>query len=130
MDAHSVVARNIAGCEEYDDRSFIGRLHEESIWVHDEYLMVEWALYQLATDTCTSQELSGRVFRIFSYCFLLFGCHLDRRDGFKIENLKRKEVYDLRERIQLVFEGFFARKMPAPSIFSASNPLLVSNPQH
>jgi len=91
--------------------------------------MLEWALYQLAIGKSPSQELSRRIFRIFSYTFLLFGCHLDRRDSFKIENLKRKEVYDLRERMQLVFEGFFAGRMPATSIFSDPNPLLVSNHQ-
>ncbi|WP_226501508.1 Imm41 family immunity protein [Pseudomonas sp. MWU16-30322] len=129
MDAHSVIARNSSDCEEYDDYSFIGRLHEESIWAHDDYWMLEWALYQLAMGKSPSQELSRRIFRIFSYTFLLLGCHLDRRDSFRIENLKSKEVYDLRERMQLVFEGFFAGRMPATSIFSDPNPLLVSNHQ-
>jgi hypothetical protein len=35
-----VVARNFPWCGEYDDGSFLGRLHEESVWDEAEY----WAL--------------------------------------------------------------------------------------
>ena len=75
-------------------------------------------------------EASGRpffqrVFEIFSYSFLLFGCHFDRNDGFKIRNLKRNKIYDFRERFKMVFEGFFAGKMPAPTRFDEANPWLL-----
>jgi hypothetical protein len=37
---------------------------------------------------------------------------LDPNDGFCIVDLEREEVYSLRERVQLVFEGFFLGVMP------------------
>lgn len=128
MDAHFVIARNCAGCEAYDDSSFIGRLHEAQIWAHDEYWLLEWALYQLAGEASFTQELSERVFDIFSYSFLLFGCHFDRKDRFKIRNLRRNQIYDFRDRFKLVFESFFAGKMPIPGYFTEPNPLLVDTP--
>lgn len=127
MDAHSVIARNFVGCEAYDDSSFIGRLHEAQIWDHDEYWLLEWALYQLATEGSFSQSLYQRVFKIFSYTFLLFGCHFDRKDYFKIRNFRRKQVYDFRERFRLVFDGFFAGEMPSPARFGEPNPWLVES---
>ncbi|QXG23507.1 Imm41 family immunity protein [Pseudomonas viridiflava] len=125
MDAHSVIARNFVGGEAFEDASFIGRLHEAEIWDHDEYWLLEWALYQLATEASFSLTLFQWVFEIFSYSFLLFGCHFDRKDGFKIRNLKRNQIYDFRERFKMVFEGFFAGKMPAPTRFDEANPWLL-----
>ena len=127
MDAHSVIARNFVGCEAYDERSFIGRLHEAETWAHDEYWLLEWALYQLAIEASFTQALSQRVFEIFSDCFLLFGCHFDRKDRFKIRNLRRTQVYDFRERFKMVFEGFFAEEMPTTAYFAEPNPLLVES---
>jgi len=124
MNPEAVIARNFAWCAEHDDCSFSGRLHEEGLWDRGEYWLLERALYELAKAD-TSQELTWRVFRIFSYCFMVIGCHFDRNDGFKITNIKRRELYELRERFQLVFEGFFSKDMPDQKSFTEQNPLLV-----
>lgn len=126
MDPRFAVERNFPRCDNYDDNSFLGKLHEQALWAQDEYWRLEWALYQLAKDETISEELSWQVFRIFSHCFLLFGCHLDRNDSFKIRNLKRAQLYDCRERFQVVFEGFFSRNMPEQKIFEEENPLLLT----
>jgi hypothetical protein len=80
----------------------------------------------LAKEEEIDPELYWQVFRIFSHCFLSFGCHLDRNDGYRIRNLKRAQLYDCRERFQVVFEGFFSRNMPEQNIFEEENPLLLT----
>ncbi|MCU7248005.1 immunity 41 family protein [Pseudomonas koreensis] len=127
MDAHFIIDRNSARCEAFDDDSFIGQLHEAQIVAHDEYWQLEWALYQLATPKHFTQELSQKVFRIFSFSSHALASHFDRKDSFKIRNLKRKQVYEFRFRFKLVFEGFFAQKMPSPDYFSEVNPLLLGS---
>ena len=126
MDTHKIIDRNFAWCPDYDEKSFSGQLHENAHWSDDEYWLLEWALYKLAEAPIASQELNWRIFRIFSHTFLTFGCHFDRNDVYKIENLKRAQVYELRERFQLVFEGFFSKDMPTQDCFEIPNPLLGS----
>ena len=122
MDASLIIARNFPWCPENDDTSFGGRLHEEGVWSWEEYWQLEWALHRLCGDPPT-RELHWRVFRIFSYCFASFAHHLDPNDAFEISNLSREELYDAKERFQLVFEGFFGA-MPAQDCFEQANPLL------
>lgn len=120
-----VIARNFAWCKEYDDTSFSGLLHERNVWDDEEYWILEWALYQLRDQQKSDREILFQVFRIFSYTFLLISCHFDTNDGFRISNRTDSQLYDLRERFQLVFEGFFHGDMPAPDSFDVRNPLLV-----
>ena len=126
VEAKLVIARNFAWCSEYDERSFSGRLHEENIWDWDECWLLEKALYDLAASGDFQRDVAWPVFRIFSYGLLLLGCHFDPNDTFQVRDFSGEEVHDLRERFQLVFEGFFAGEMPDQSIFERSNPLLVS----
>jgi hypothetical protein len=125
MDAHLVIARNFPWCDEHDDLSFGGRLHEDCVWNWDEYWQLEWALYQLCNES-PSRELYWPVFRIFSYCFASLGHHSDPNDLFRIKNLSAEELYDAKERFQLVFEGFFAGSMPDQDFSEHRNPLLIS----
>ncbi len=58
---------------------------------------------------------------------MLFFSHLDQNDLYEMENLDREKVYDLRERIRMVFEGFYIRKMPdQETCFDEKNPLLAN----
>jgi hypothetical protein len=125
MEPYLVIARNFPWSGQYDDASFCGRLHEEGIWSWDEYWLLEWALYQLH-DEPHSRELHWPVFRIFSNSFSTLGAHRDSNDVFEIHNLNLAEFYDAKERMQLVFEGFFQGSMPDQAIFEQSNPLLIS----
>jgi len=125
LDATLIIAKNFPWCPEHDDLSFSGRLHEEGFWSWDEYWLLELALYELAGAVDISRELYWRVFRIFSYCFAALGHHLDPNDAFQITNLSRDEVYDAKERFQLVFEGFYEGRMPEPTAFEQQNPLFA-----
>ena len=124
MTPEFVIARNFPWCDEHDDASFTGRLHEEALWDADEYWQLEWALYRLAGAKRVSHDTLWRIFHIFSNTSMSFGCHFDRNDVWKIGNLKRREIYDYRERFQLIFEGFFSGEMPGKDDFDLKNPLL------
>ncbi|OAL80416.1 hypothetical protein AY606_15465 [Acinetobacter sp. SFB] len=107
----------------YDD-SFLGKLHEKQVWDIEEYWVLEWGIYELEKNS--SEKLDWEVFRIFSIIMGTISCHLDKNDYFKIKKLKRLKLYELRERVQLVFEGYFAKSMPEQNIFEEVNPLLNS----
>ncbi|WP_307547525.1 hypothetical protein [Xanthomonas sacchari] len=66
------------------------------------------------------------LFRIFSCVLMLLGCHFDPNDAFAIEGVSDEEVRDPHERFQLVFEDFYAGKMPAYDGLDPPNPLLAS----
>lgn len=125
MDAVLIIARNCPRGAEYDETSFVGRVHEEGLWDWEEYWLLEQALYVLCGEPPT-REMYGSIFRSFGYCFAAFGQHHDPNDGFRITNLDSEELRDGQERLQLVFEGFFEGTMPAPEAFERVNPLLAS----
>ncbi|CAB3808896.1 hypothetical protein GCM10011400_71320 [Paraburkholderia caffeinilytica] len=124
MDSRAIIARNCTWSSEYDETSFTAILHERQIWERDQYWLLEWALYALMDKTENCDELCGPVFRIFS-CIMVAVCsHFDENDLFEIENLTRDEIYEFRERIQIVFEGFFSKHIPERVEFAEPNPLL------
>ncbi len=89
--------------------------------------MLEAALYALAHEKTIAVNLYAEVFLIFNFVINAICSHLDQNDLYEIENLDREKVYDLRERIRMVFEGFFIRPMPDQgACFDERNPLLGS----
>nr|WP_275300233.1 Imm41 family immunity protein [Achromobacter insuavis] len=125
MEPKHIILGNFAWCDDYDETSFSGRLHEDCEWDAGQYWRLEWALYQLAGQRRDHAELDWPIFRIFSVVFLAMGAHLDPNDGFRILRLNRQAFYELRERFQLMFEGYFLGAMPDPRSFSDLNPLLA-----
>ncbi|RKP43279.1 Imm41 family immunity protein [Trinickia fusca] len=107
MDPKSIVAKNLFSSLEYDENSFAGILHEQSIWQWEKYWLLEWALYRLAAEGTNDADMCLGVFQIFSGVLNAICSHLDRDDLFQIKNLDHEIIYDLRERILMVFEGFF-----------------------
>lgn len=128
MSIHIDILRNFPWCDEYVDESFLGLLHEKEIVSYEEYWKLDAALYiecsKLGTQIKLSRDLVWPIFRIFSHTMLLLGSHFDDSDGFSIKNLSKDEVLVFRERVQLVFEGFFSGEMPDNDIFQVGNPLL------
>ncbi|WP_196480780.1 Imm41 family immunity protein [Burkholderia diffusa] len=121
--SRSVIERNWVHSREYDESSFIAMLHEQGIWQKDQYWLVERALYDLTGVQSEGDSLSGPIFYIFSYAINAISSHLDQDDSFEIKNLTKGEVYEFRERIRLVFEGFFLNNFPDQSMFEEENPL-------
>jgi hypothetical protein len=125
MNPKSIILRNFAWSGEYDEASLAGRLHENCEWNWEEYWLLEWALYTLSNSRSSHSELDWPIFRIFSYVFLQINCHFDPNDAFEISGLDRPAVYDLRERFQLIFEGYFSNNLPNQKVcFERQNPLL------
>ncbi|MBD3658300.1 Imm41 family immunity protein [Marinobacter sp.] len=115
------IDRNFPWCDEYDDESFTGILNEKCTWSDEEYFKLDNELYDLAEKYKDAdqlpRELVWRVMRIFSYVMMTIGCHSNPNDGFEIKALNDEQLFDRRERFQLVFEGFFRGTMPKTQYF-------------
>ena len=109
------INRNFAWCDEYCEGSFIALLHERQEWNDEEYFKLEKYLYdtypKLSTDL-VPRDIIWPAMRIYSYLSSTLGCHLDPNDGFAIKGIDLENFYERRERVQLVFEGFFKGEMP------------------
>jgi hypothetical protein len=110
------INRNFAWCDEYSDDSFAGLFHEKRKWDDEEYFKLENYLYEQCEKYKDQSFLPRDVFwpvmRIYSYLSHSIGCHFDENDGFELIGLSREQIYERRERMQLVFEGFFKGDMP------------------
>lgn len=127
MDPRALVAKNVFSLSAYDEKSFAGVLHERGIWHEEQYWLLESALYALAHEEAIEVDLYAAVFRIFNFVTNAICSHLDQNDLYGMENLDREKVYDLRERIRMVFEGFYIRKIPdQETCFDEKNPLLAN----
>ena len=115
------INRNFPWCDEYDNDSFTGTLHEKCAWSDEEYFKLDDEIYDLSTKYNDIDQLPRvlvwRLMRIFSYVMMTIGCHSNPNDGYKIENLNDEQLFDRRERFQLVFEGFFEGEMPKKKYF-------------
>ncbi|WP_421850730.1 Imm41 family immunity protein [Marinomonas sp.] len=124
--SRNVVYQNFPHNSEYEIGSFLGCLHEESVWNEEEYWKLEGAIYQLFNEevkNTIARDIAWPLFRIYSHAMLLLQSHYDKNDQYFIMNLDEVEVQDYRERIQQVFEGFFQNKMPKIQDFEKRNPL-------
>lgn len=109
------INRNFAWCDEYSDSSFIGILHESQEWNDEEYFKLESYLYDMCpklSKDLVSRDIIWPAMRVYSYLSSILGCHLDPNDGFAIKDINLESFYERRERVQLVFEGFFKGEMP------------------
>jgi hypothetical protein len=112
MNAEHIINRNYPWCDENDDLSFTGILHEEGIFNLDEFFLLEWALYKLHKDNVYNDFLYWKIFRVFSLAFGEMLSHFNANDLFIILNAKDIDLRELTNRFQLVFEGYFQKEMP------------------
>ncbi|MFS1900027.1 Imm41 family immunity protein [Vibrio lentus] len=118
--------RNFVSSSEFDDNSFIAKLHECHVWDDSEYWKLDSAIYSLASDLGASEDIpraiAWPITRIFSYLMMTFEAHHNKNDSFEIKGLDFEEAFNRRERVQLVFEGFFEGEMIHNDSFDYSNP--------
>ncbi|QCZ94669.1 Imm41 family immunity protein [Salinimonas iocasae] len=109
--------RNFVLSKEFSENSFISIFHESQTWNDVEYFKLENYLYEECEKhlsvSVIPREVLWPAIRIYSYLSNAIGCHLDPNDGFEIIGISQKQLYQRRERLQLVFEGFFQGEMPA-----------------
>lgn len=127
MDAYAVISENHPSSGSFDLTSFRACLYEDATWSQDAYWKLEWALHRLVDAAASDAELRARVFRLFSVTCILFVAHFDPDDVYAIENLDGDALRTAMERFQMVFEGFFAGRMPdLAAYFDETNPLLAA----
>ncbi|MEH6451362.1 MAG: hypothetical protein V7765_22055, partial [Oleispira sp.] len=71
---------------------------------------------------CMPRAIAWPITKIFSYLMMSFLAHHNKNDYFSIKGLDSEQVFERRERVQLVFEGFFKGEMIANDCFDYSNP--------
>ena len=131
FDAAAAIASNDNTSSEWSDSSFVGALHEYHRWDAGLYFRFEAALYDFCEKRITDEVLRNSVdrvaARVFGYTMLMFSCHFDSSDGFKVQNLTDDELRYWQERLQLIFEGFFANSMPRPDALYPVNRLVANS---
>jgi hypothetical protein len=129
FNAEATIASNDAQSPQWSDGSFVGLLHERHQWNIEAYFRFEAALYELCdariTDVFLRKVVDRVAARVFGYTMLLFSCHFDSCDGFKVQNLDDDELRRWRQRFQLVLEGFFANSLPAAGTLQPVNPFIT-----
>ena len=110
------INRNFAWCDEFSENSFLSKIHEYGEWDDDEYFLLEAAIYdateQYETYNMIPREPAWRLMRIYSQLLMSFSAHYDSNDHFSFKNMNADQYQARRERLQLVFEGFFKGEMP------------------
>ena len=128
MDAIGVLARNHLGHDRFADTSLIGCVTSRSEWSADQFWLIATALYDLGAiskhDEQTFRDSVREAIFIYSHLTLSFSWHFDPDDHFEYQNLTSDQIYEWRERTNILFEGFIAGGMPDRIVFGESNPLL------
>jgi hypothetical protein len=110
------IFRNFSKCEGYSEDSFLGKFHENNIWDDDEYFKLEEAIFEVSKEyqgmKNIPRDIAWPLMQIYSYLMISLGCHFDENDGFEIKNITHDQFHARRERVKLVFEGFFSDEMP------------------
>ncbi|NRF65353.1 MULTISPECIES: Imm41 family immunity protein [Vibrio] len=118
---------NFPHCNEFQDSSFIGIWHEESLFDIDRYWELEKDIFDLAKENHSNdipRDIAWPITRIFSYIMMSIQAHYSSNDGFELLNITDSELHNFRERFQCVVEGFFEGVMPLNESFEIVNPLI------
>lgn len=130
FDAEATIACNDTKSPQWSDDSFIGILHERHQWNVEAYFRFEAALYELCdarmTDVVLRTFVDRVVARVFGYTMLMFSCHFDSCDGFRVQNLNDDELRIWQQRFQLALEGFFANTLPRAGTLQPLNRFIAT----
>lgn len=128
MNRLAVLLRNHLHHEQYSDSSLIGSVSSRSEWSAEQFWLIAAALYELDEQSQADDDLFRNAVReaifIYSHLTLSFSWHFDPDDHFEYQNLSTDEIYEWRERTNVLFEGFIAGGMPDRIVFGERNPLM------
>ena len=128
MNQLSVLVGNHLGHELFSDSSLVGCVTGRSEWCADQFWSIAASLYELHEQSRTNNKLFRDAVReaifIYTHLTLSFSWHFDPDDHFEYQNLSTDEIYEWRERTNILFEGFIADGMPDKIVFGETNPLL------
>ncbi|MCB9229487.1 MAG: hypothetical protein H6618_07740 [Deltaproteobacteria bacterium] len=99
-----------------NDKTFIGRLHEDGVFDKDLF----WPMYDeinalsgfYSEKPELPKDLVKKLFKIHGIILSYFTHHFDSSDNYKISNLSEVSHHDYMERIQCLFENFGVRQLP------------------
>lgn len=118
-----IVLENCPISPHWSGDSFLGSLEDSGVWDMPKYWQLEFALYALVQHEF-EDSMYAILFKVFARLSRLFSSNYHELDVFEFKNLNADEVHELHERIELIFEGTFLKKMPEQEWFSIRNPYL------
>ena len=128
MNPLTVLVGNHLHHEQFADASLVGCVAGRSEWSASQFWLIAAALYELHDKSRTDDRLFRHSVReaifIYSHLTLSFSWHFDPDDHFEYQNLTTDEIYEWRERTNMLFEGFIADGLPDKIVFGADTPLL------
>lgn len=128
MEAFDILIGNHLNHNKFSDVSLIGCVTGRSEWSADQFWLIAKSLYELDEKSKEDDRLFREAVReaifIYSTLALSFSWHFDPGDHFEYQKLTTDQIYDWRDRTNMLFEGFIAGGMPDRIVFGDSNPLL------
>jgi len=128
MNPLAVLFGNHLHHEQYSDSSLIGCVSSRSEWSAEQFWLIAASLYELheqsENDNALFRDAVREAIFIYSHLTLSFSWHFDPDDHFEYQNLSTDEIYEWRERTNILFEGFIADGLPDRIVFGEGNPLL------
>ncbi len=127
MESCKVILTNFSQSEYFINDSFIAELHENHKWNSEKYWKLDFALFDLAKEYNSEflpREIIWPIHNIYSFILSCITSHLNPSDSYHITNLSVDSIYEIKERVDLVFDGFFKGKMPQNDNFEYKNPML------
>ena len=111
--------------------SFYERLTEYGEWNHEAFWVLHFELISIAKSINRSKsidrELSIALVTLQQKVLNLVVAHFNKKDTFKILNLKRELLLNFIERFEIAILGVLSGVIPPESSFDLVNPLLVTS---
>lgn len=125
MQCLEIIYKNLSFKMQWSAQSFLGILHNEHRLDMDAYWRLEWAVIWLIKGSDKAPSPHGwPVHQIYTLATSMLYAHIDPDDSFEIMEVSKERVHLLRNRINVVFDGFFKLKIPDLAVFKEANPLL------
>ncbi|WP_433692351.1 hypothetical protein [Herbaspirillum seropedicae] len=113
MEAIDIIRTNFSDCPQWSSQSFLGQLRDQQKRDIQAYWKLEGAIIALMTEFSDyPKEVSWPVFQLFDRIMLLLARHIDPSDSYRIAETSHTQAWELAERIEVLFEGFFKGSLP------------------
>ncbi|QNB09060.1 hypothetical protein G5S34_21460 [Herbaspirillum frisingense] len=113
MKAIDIIRTNFTDCPQWSGQSFLAQLRDQQKLDIQAYWKLEESIISLMSEFSDyPKELSWPVYQIFDRMMHLLSAHLDPSDNYQIAELEDKQVRELVERVETLFEGFFKGSFP------------------
>ena len=122
-EAVEVVLMNCPASPLWSEESFLGCLESSGVWDMTKYWQLEYGLHSLIKYEIDT-SMYAAVFKIFARISRLFSANYHELDVFEFKNLTPDDLLEFHERVEMMFEGVFLKKMPDQDWFTLKNPYL------